>query len=142
MSTGCAARFEISEPSPLVDMNTTPLIDVLLVLIIMMIITIPPQSHAVKVDLPTKSPSVVVERLSNEVVVTRDDRLLWNGTVISSAALGTALARAGAMQPAPEIHLRPEAQARYEIVDGVLAAAKRANVRAFGFVGNERYSSF
>ena len=134
----------IAEQAPLMEINTTPLIDVLLVLLIMFIVTIPVQSHAVKIDLPGNRPvpDEPIERLRNTIVVTRGDALLWNGAAVDRAELGRLMARVAAMPEAPEVHLRPDAEARYEPVDEVLAMARRNHVRALGFVGNEAYSRF
>jgi biopolymer transport protein ExbD len=126
---------------PMVDMNITPLIDVLLVLIIMLIITIPPQTHAVKLDLPqnTKTPPPPIEPLKNTVGITAQDQITWNGTPITQQQLRQYLDVTQQMNPVPELHLQPDATARYEVVDEVLAITKRAHVQKMGFVGNEYY---
>ena len=126
---------------PMVDMNITPLIDVLLVLIIMLIITIPPQTHAVKLDLPqnTHQPPPPIEPLKNTVGVTAQGAITWNGTPISQQQLKQYLEATQQMNPIPELHLQPDATARYELVDEVLAITKKAHVQKMGFVGNEYY---
>ena len=134
-----------SNSEPMMEINTTPLIDVMLVLLIMFIITIPLQTHSVKLDLPQRPPKPPVELLNpltNKVVVTGDGRVLWNGTQVSMVVLRQLLDMSTTMVPVPELHLQPEPEARYELVDEVLAVTKRANVRAMGFVGNEAYASF
>src|SRR5687768_2227196 len=136
MEDGLRAYLQ-PEARPMMDINTTPLIDVMLVLLIMFIITIPLQSHAVKVDLPGKPEVVPVRPVRNMLVIRTDGRLLWNDQIVSDDILRAALARSVSMQPVPELHLRPEAQARYERVDQVLAMTKRAKVTKMGFVGNE-----
>jgi biopolymer transport protein ExbD len=128
-----------SDPPPIVEMNTTPLIDVLLVLLVMMIITLPLQTHAVKLDLPTCNTCPPATSVKNEVAITRTGQILWNGTRISEAELRYELAATRRMRPEPELHLRPDAHSRYEVVDRVLAIIKRAQVRKVGFVGNENY---
>jgi biopolymer transport protein ExbD len=135
-----ALRF--GQHTPIMDINTTPLIDVLLVLLIMFIITIPLQSHAVKVDLPSGPPPVEILRVKNKVVVTDEGAVLWNGSPISLAILRDTLALTTQLYPRPELHLQPEPDARYELVDEVLAITKRTGVTNVGFVGNERYSTF
>jgi biopolymer transport protein ExbD len=130
------------EPQPLVEMNTTPLIDVMLVLLIMFIITIPAQTHSVKLDLPQAPPPVQVNQASNELAITAANRLMWNGRPVSEEVLAEDLAATARMYPQPELHLRPDANARYELVDKVLATAKHAGVTRLGFVGNERYQNF
>ena len=125
------------------EINMTPLIDVMLVLLVMFIITIPLQTHAVKLDLPKDCPDCpVVDRLKNKVVVTNGGAILWNGTPISRDALTYNLAATVRMNPQPEFHLQPDSEARYEIVSDVFVAAKRARVQKMGFVGNETYGSF
>jgi biopolymer transport protein ExbD len=127
--------------APLGEINTTPLIDVLLVLLIMFIITIPIQTHAVKVDLPSAG-RTDVNRDKNKIVVDKNGTILWNGAAVDRLRLRQYLEIVGGMKPAPEVHLQPHPQARYEIVDEVLAITKRANITTMGFVGNEAYASF
>ena len=138
MSSGAA------EGEPMMEINTTPLIDVMRVLLIMFIITIPVQSHAVKLDLPvnTNQPAPPIDPVKNVVVVTSGDAVLWNGSPVDLQTLRQYLDLTQQMSPIPELHLRPEGQARYAIVDQVLAVAKRANVEKMGFVGNEQFESF
>jgi biopolymer transport protein ExbD len=126
---------------PMMEMNTTPLIDVMLVLLIMFIITIPVQTHAVKVDLPQNSnaPAPTVDPEKNTVTIDPTGTTFWNGTAIDPVTLRQYLERTVAMAPQPELHFRPDPQARYEVVDNVLAVIKRANVSKLGFVGNEQY---
>jgi len=129
---------------PMMEINTTPLIDVMLVLLIMLIITIPPQTHAVKLDLPqnTNSPPPPVQPTKNKLVITQGGAVLWNGTPVTLEQLRTYLDVSQQMNPVPELHLQPEPDARYELVDEVLAVTKRAHVSKMGFVGNEAYSTF
>ena len=126
---------------PMMEMNTTPLIDVMLVLLIMFIITIPVQTHAVKVDLPQNAPSTAqqIDPEKNTVTIDPAGTTFWNGTPIDPVTLRQYLERTVAMAPQPELHFRPDPQARYEVVDNVLAVIKRANVSKLGFVGNEQY---
>lgn len=130
-----------ADARPMMEINTTPLIDVLLVLIIMLIITIPVQTHAVKMELP-QSRGIVVDRLKDEIAINGTGGISWNGQGVSPAELAGLLHEVAGLENPPEIHLRPDAQARYETVDQVLAIAKRQNVRMLGFVGNERYAEF
>jgi biopolymer transport protein ExbD len=130
----------IGQPDPLVEMNTTPLIDVLLVLLVMFIITIPIQTHAVKIDLPAACAGCPVpDRKANTITIGANDEIAWNGTPVSRASLSRELRITQQMRPVPELHLRPDAQARYGTVDEVLAAIKREDVEKFGFVGNEAH---
>jgi biopolymer transport protein ExbD len=130
-----------AEARPMMDMNTTPLIDVLLVLLIMLIVTIPMQTHVVKIPLP-QGRGLFVDRLKDEIAIAPAGAISWNGQVVSQAELAGLLAEVARLPSPPEIHLRPDAQARYETVDQVLAIAKRQRVQLLGFVGNERYANF
>ena len=129
---------------PIMDINTTPLIDVLLVLLIMFIITIPIQTHAVKLDLPQNSeaPPPPVDPIKNKIVITASGQTLWNGVGVNSQQLRQYLEVSQQMDPLPELHLQPEPTARYETVDQVLAITKQAKVEKMGFVGNEQYQQF
>ncbi|GGB67067.1 ExbD/TolR family protein [Blastomonas aquatica] len=130
---------------PMMEMNTTPLIDVMLVLLIMFIITIPVQTHAVKIDLPVDSPTppeVVIEPVKNKLTVDVNDTLAWNGTPVSQSQLAGILAQTRNMEPEPELQFQPDARARYQIVDEVLVVIKRSGVTKLGFVGNEQYGTF
>src|SRR5258708_63785 len=133
-----------SSGEPMMDINTTPLIDVMLVLLIMLIITIPIQTHAVKLDLPVNQPNQPpppIDPVKNIVVVTADGKILWNGNPVTQPQLRQYLDITQQMNPVPELHLQPEATARYELVDEVLAVTKQAHVTKMGFVGNEYYMS-
>ena len=139
MSTGGA------EGEPMMDINTTPLIDVMLVLLIMFIITIPIQTHAVKLDLPVDSQQNTpppIDPVKNKIVVMPNRAILWNGAPVNDVTLRQYLDITTTMNPEPELHLQPHPEAPYETVDQVLAVTKRANVTKLGFVGNEAYGSF
>src|SRR4249919_620256 len=128
----------------MMDMNVTPLIDVMLVLLIMFIITIPIQTHAVKLDLPVNQqnqPPPPIDPVKNVLSINAQDQVLWNGSAVSMAQLRSYLDTTQQMNPVPELHLQPDATARYEIVDKVLAVTKQAHVQKMGFVGNEYYMS-
>ena len=130
---------------PMMDINTTPLIDVMLVLLIMFIITIPVQSHAVKLDLPVNQPNQQpppVDPVKNKIVIMPDGVVTWNSAPVDLVTLRQYLDITTTMTPTPELHLQPHPEARYEQVDEVLAVTKRANVTAMGFVGNEAYANF
>ena len=127
---------------PMMDINTTPLIDVMLVLLIMFIITIPIQTHAVKLDLPVDQPTnqpPPVDPVKNKIVITPQGAILWNGETVDQVRLRQYLDISQTMNPIPELHLQPDPQARYELVDEVLAVTKQASVEKMGFVGNEAY---
>ncbi|NJR79943.1 ExbD/TolR family protein [Sphingomonas corticis] len=127
---------------PMMEMNTTPLIDVMLVLLIMFIITIPIQTHAVKVDLPVNDPNAVkppVDPIKNKIAIDATGATTWNGAPVNEQLLRQYLDQSAAMTPEPELQFQPDPQARYEVVDATLAIIKRSNVTKLGFVGNEQY---
>jgi len=130
---------------PMMEINTTPLIDVMLVLLIMFIITIPIQTHAVKIDLPVDQPNATpppIDPVKNKLVIMPNDAILWNGTPVDLVRLRQYLDYTTSLTPTPELHLQPHPEARYEQVDEVLAVTKRANIQSMGFVGNEAYANF
>ena len=142
MSMQTASDNESGEP--MMDINTTPLIDVMLVLLIMFIITIPIQSHAVKLDLPVNQPNSnppPIDPVKNVVTINAQDEILWNGAPVTQPQLRAFLDTTQQMNPIPELHLQPDATARYEVVDEVLAVTKRARVQKMGFIGNEYYTN-
>ncbi len=127
--------------APMGEMNTTPLIDVMLVLLIMFIITIPMATHSVKLDLPAPGPHPPVLSLSNELAIDRTGATRWNGVTVDRPQLRALLAESVAMTEEPELHLAPAADAPFGTVDSILADAKRADVHRMGFVGNANYAS-
>jgi biopolymer transport protein ExbD len=130
------------ESEVMMDINTTPLIDVMLVLIIMLIITIPAQLHSVNLDMPvvTSTPSKV-DPVVIKIEIDADASLRWNGQPLANReALATRLAQASALQPQPELHLRSHAKAPYEATAAVLAGAQRAGLTKLGIVGSERFA--
>jgi biopolymer transport protein ExbD len=139
-----AAVSSSDSDEPMMDINTTPLIDVMLVLLIMFIITIPIQTHAVKIDLPVNDPNSTpppIDPVKNKIVIMPDGIVTWNTAPVDLVTLRQYLDLSTQMQPTPELHLQPHPDARYELVDEVLAVTKRAQVTAMGFVGNEAYAN-
>ena len=129
------------EDEVMVDINTTPLIDVMLVLLIMFIITIPIQTHAVKMNMPIgpsspppKPPEII------RIDVDFDGRIGWNGEVIPDRnALESRLQAVAALPDQPEVHLRPNKLVQYETVAMIMASAQRLGVTKIGLVGNEQF---
>lgn len=129
-----------AEDEVMMDINTTPLIDVMLVLIIMLIITIPIQTHAVKMNMPV-GPSSVPPK-PPEIVridVDFDGTLGWNGTVVTKDELINNLAQTAALPDQPEVHLRPNKLVSYKVVAMVMANAQRLGVTKIGIIGNEQF---
>jgi len=128
------------EDEPMMDINMTPLIDVMLVLLIMFIITIPVMTHAVKLDMPRASnaPSQVQPVVIN-LEIDFDGTVLWNGTPVEIESLEGYFRREAANDPQPELHIRPSKRAKYDVVARVLASAQRNGMRKIGFVGNEQF---
>jgi biopolymer transport protein ExbD len=130
------------EGQPMCDINTTPLIDVMLVLLIMLIITLPIMTHAVKLDMPRPNnqppPEVRPEVIDLEIDF--DGTVVWNGSVVPSiATLEQYLRTEAVKEPQPEIHLRPDRRAKYGAVATVLAAAQRNRMQKIGFVNTSEF---
>jgi biopolymer transport protein ExbD len=125
----------------MMDINTTPLIDVMLVLLIMFIITIPVMTHAVKLDMPqAKSAPPPVPPVVINLEVDFDGTVIWDGTPVPDEnTLLSYLASASRQDPQPEIHLRPNKRVKYDYVAKVLAASQRLGIRKIGFAGNEQF---
>ena len=129
------------EPEVMIDMNTTPLIDVMLVLLIMLIITIPAQLHAVNLDmpLPTNAPKKA-DPVVVKIDVDANSVINWNGKPVGSRAeLEAKLTEASAQQPQPELHIRSHAKAKYEAAAAVMASAQRIGLTKLGIVGSEQF---
>ena len=130
--------------SPMMEMNTTPLIDVMLVLLIMFIITIPVATHSVDIDLPTPSnaPTPDVDPIKNKVVLTANGEILWNDNAINQNQLVANLQETLTFAVEPELQFEPEPLASYDLSAKVLNIIKVSGVTKFGFVGNEKYRQF
>ena len=140
MGMNVGSGNEGGDPEVMVDMNTTPLIDVMLVLLIMLIITIPIQTHAVKLDLPAGNPPP--PPTPPEVVtvdVDFDGTILWNDEVVDRQGLDARIVTAAAEAIQPELHLRPNKLVTYKYVAMVMASAQRLGVTKIGLVGNEQF---
>ena len=131
-----------TEGEALCDINTTPLIDVMLVLLIMFIITIPIMTHAVKLDMPmpNNAPPPTVRPEVIDLEVDFDGAVVWNGTVVGNlSTLENYLRQESGKDPQPEIHLRPDRRAKYGQVAVVLAAAQRNHMKKIGFVNTSEF---
>ena len=135
MSAGTA------EGEVMVEMNTTPLIDVMLVLLTLLIITLPIQTHAVKLDMPAPNPNpptVIPETV--ELQVDFDGTVIWNGVSVDRATMNAYFADAAKQDPQPEIHVSPNRLAKYDAVARVLADAQRQGATHIGFTGIDQYN--
>ena len=135
-----AMEMKRGEGDPMMEINMTPLIDVMLVLLTLLIITLPIQTHAVKLDMPapTNKPSMFKPEVVN-LSVDFDGTILWNGSPVDRMTLQSYFIDAAAKDPQPEIHLNPNKLAKYDIVAKVLADAQRLGVKKIGFTGLDQY---
>ena len=141
MSMNVGSGSGSGEPEIMMDINTTPLIDVMLVLLVMLIITIPIQLHSVNLNMPTGNPPPPL--VKPEVVKIDIDAggiTYWNGEVVPDRATLEDKLRASAAQAVqPELHLRPDKNAKYDIVAGVMASSQRIGLTKIGIVGSEQF---
>ncbi len=139
MNVGPASGSQ--DPDVMVEINTTPLIDVMLVLLVMLIITIPIQLHSVNLNMPVGTPPPQVEKpVVITVDVDFDGTIYWNGDIVDNKdALESRLRDAAAQPVQPEVHLRPNKLAEYKDVAAVMASAQRLGVTKLGLVGNEQF---
>lgn len=129
----------------MVEMNTTPLIDVMLVLLIMLIITIPIQTHAVKLNMPTPGASAGASEAPRiiEVSVTGTGDIAWNGVPVANRQeLESRIAAEAKEEPQPEFHIRPDRGAKYSVVAMIMASAQRLGLDKIGLTGNEQFIDY
>ena len=141
MAMNVGSGTATSDPEVMMDINTTPLIDVMLVLLVMLIITIPIQLHSVNLNLPTGNPPpppVLPEVV--KIDIDPSSVVYWNGLPVPDrAALEENLKAASAQAVQPELHLRPDKNAKYAVVAGVMASAQRLGLTKIGIVGSEQF---
>jgi len=139
MNVGSSSGSE--EPEVMMDVNTTPLIDVMLVLIVMLIITIPIQLHSVNLDMPPPSNSVPLkDPVIHVVLIDFDGKVYWDENELPNhEAVEAKLAEVAAVSDQPEVHIKPNKLAEYGAVAAVMASAQRLGVKKMGMVGNEQY---
>ena len=130
-----------AEPDVMIDINTTPLIDVMLVLLVMLIITIPIQTHAVKLNMPVGNPPPPTEPpIVITIEVDFDGTVIWNGETVPDRPTMEARFESAAAQPVqPEFHLRPNKLVTYKHVAAVMASAQRLGITKIGLIGAEQY---
>ena len=134
MSTGTA------NGRVMVEMNTTPLIDVMLVLLVLLIVTLPIQTHAVKVDMPSGTPPPTVQPPPVNLAVDFDGTVSWNGTIVDRGTMDSYFKDAARQNPQPEIHIHANRLASYDAVSRVLADAQRLGATHIGFTGVDQYN--
>jgi len=122
----------------MVEMNTTPLIDVMLVLLVLLIVTLPIQTHAVKLDMPTGAPADLTPP-TVDLAVDFDGTVTWNGIAVDRTTLDSYLMDAARQNPQPEIHVNANRLANYDAVSRVLADAQRLGATHIGFTGTDQY---
>ena len=141
MAMNVGAPKRSSDPDVMIDINTTPLIDVMLVLLVMLIITIPIQLHSVNLNMPTGNPPPPL--VLPEVVkldIDEQSRVYWNGEVVDDRpTLEAKMSASARQQLQPEVHLRPDKSAKYSVVAGVMASAQRLGLTKIGIVGSEQF---
>jgi biopolymer transport protein ExbD len=132
-----------ADREPLGEINTTPLIDVLLVLLIMLVLTLPMGTNTLEVNLPQGGPQLPrPDPVWNRLVVTERNAILWNGVAVTREELDGLLGEVRTMSPEPQLRFEPDAQASYELSANVLNHVKQARLTNFGIAGSERYRSF
>jgi biopolymer transport protein ExbD len=129
------------EPDVMIDINTTPLIDVMLVLLVMLIITIPIQLHSVNLNLPTGNPPPpLVKPEVLKIDIDSAGTIYWNGEAIPDRATLEERLKVAAAQPVqPELHLRPDKAAKYDVVAAVMVSARRLGMTKIGIIGSEQF---
>jgi biopolymer transport protein ExbD len=141
MNVGSGSSITARDPDVMIDINTTPLIDVMLVLLVMLIITLPIQLHSVNLNMPTGNPPP--PKVLPEVVkidIDPSDTVYWNGVAVPDrATLEDKMRSAAAQQTQPEVHLRPDKGSHYSIAAGVMASAQRLGLTKIGIVGSEQF---
>ena len=142
MSMNVGSPSSTGEPDLMMDINTTPLIDVMLVLLIMLIITIPIQLHSINLDIPVGTPPPLKKPNIVRIEVDARSVVNWNDKPLADrAALDALLQEASTQQPQPELHIKAQSKAKYEAVAGVLASAQRQGLTKLGIVGTEQFAA-
>ena len=141
MGMNVASGGGTRDPEVMIDINTTPLIDVMLVLLVMLIITIPIQLHSVNLNLPTGNPPPpLVKPEVLKIDIDNAGMIYWNGELVPDrATLEEKLTVAAAQAVQPELHLRPDKNAKYDVVAGVMASSQRLGLTRIGIVGSEQF---
>ncbi len=134
--------IRVSDTQPMAQLNITPLIDVLLVLLVMLMLSIPIATHKVEVALPPPNPGIGEPPKINLLRIDNAGLTLWNGKAVSEATLRNLLVAMAKDPDQPQLHMQTDANARYEIFDHTIATVKRSGIQAIGFVGNRRFEKW
>ena len=133
-------RTAHGDPEPMMDINTTPLIDVMLVLLVMLIITIPIQLHAVNLELPVGTPpqsDIKPEKI--QIDIDEKSTVYWQGLPVTAAELDQKMSELSAQGLQPEIHLRPNKDCQYAVFANVLSTTKRKGLNKVAVIGSEQF---
>ena len=139
MARQIGKRNTSDEPEVMMEINTTPLIDVMLVLLVMLIITIPVQLHAVNLEMPVGVPPVQEKVEKIRIDIDADNHLQWNGLAVSMAELDQKMLGIGQLAMQPEVHIRADKDARYAVFANVLAGTKRHGLTKIAVIGAEQF---
>ena len=139
MALQIGKRKVSDEPEVMMEINTTPLIDVMLVLLVMLIITIPIQLHAVNLEMPVGVPPVLEKVEKIRIDIDADNHLQWNGIAVSMAELDQKMLGIGQLAMQPEVHIRADKDARYAVFANVLAGTKRHGLTKIAVIGAEQF---
>ncbi len=139
MALQIGKRNTSDEPEVMMEINTTPLIDVMLVLLVMLIITIPIQLHAVNLEMPVGAPPVQEKVEKIRIDIDADNHLQWNGLAVSMAELDQKMLGIGQLAMQPEVHIRADKDARYAVFANVLAGTKRHGLTKIAVIGAEQF---
>ena len=139
MALQIGKRNVSDEPEVMMEINTTPLIDVMLVLLVMLIITIPIQLHAVNLEMPVGVPPVLEKVEKIRIDIDADNHLQWNGLTVSMTELDQKMQTIGQSAVQPEVHIRPDKDARYAVFANVLAGSKRHGLTKIAVIGAEQF---
>jgi biopolymer transport protein ExbD len=132
-------RFGQGDPDVMMDINTTPLIDVMLVLLVMLIITIPIQLHAVNLEMPVGAPPSNIKPETLQIDIDEKSVVYWQGLPVTAQELDDNMTKVAALNPQPEIHIRPNKAASYAVFANVLSSSKRKGLTKMAVIGHEQF---